>query len=268
MRSTYDYGITQGNLSKGIWRLSWPLVLSHTFFMLPGLYDAIWLGRVGPGAQAAAALTSSLQYTMISILMALGIGSGAVVSRYVGARDNENANLAVFQGILLMGVAAVLLGLIGVLFNRPLMLLIGADSETLPFAQRYSRIIFLGLIAIEMLPSIGSLINAAGDPEVMLRMTILNLLLLLALEPIMVKQFGLEGAAIALVASKAAGSLYGLFLLIRGRKTIKIERRHIRLDIPMIRRIIRIAMPAVIQRGAPYLAMSVMVRFIAVYGAP
>ena len=87
--------ITQGRLKSNIWHLAWPILLSQLLFMAPGLYDAIWLGRLGSGAQAAAGLATSVRITMISVLMALSGGSGAVVARYVGAKDRANANLAV-----------------------------------------------------------------------------------------------------------------------------------------------------------------------------
>ena len=74
--------------------------------MFPGLYDAVWLGWLGPEAQAAAGLAMSARFTMISVLMALSSGSGVVVARYVGARDQEGADLAAMQAVILMVVAS------------------------------------------------------------------------------------------------------------------------------------------------------------------
>ena len=84
--------ITQGSLARNIWGLTWPITISQMFFMLPSIYDAIWLGQLGSGAQAAAGLTMSVRFTMISLLMALSLGSGAVVSRCVGAKEQDKAN--------------------------------------------------------------------------------------------------------------------------------------------------------------------------------
>jgi Na+-driven multidrug efflux pump len=111
--------------------------MSQLLFMVPDLYDGFWLGQISSGAQAAAGLASSTRFTMISVLMALSGGSGAVVARYVGAKDSENANLAVLQGVVMMIVSSGTLGLIGVLFAEPLMRLAGADAQVLPLAVRY-----------------------------------------------------------------------------------------------------------------------------------
>jgi Na+-driven multidrug efflux pump len=116
MRANRHYDITQGNLRRSILCLTWPNTISQTLLMLPSLYDAVWLGRLGPGAQAAAGLTMSVRMTMVSLMMALSIGGGAVVARYLGARDQDRANLATLQAVILMLLTAGGLGLIGLVF--------------------------------------------------------------------------------------------------------------------------------------------------------
>ena len=261
------HDITRGSLVRNIWHLAWPITLSQFLFMLPGLYDAAWLGRLGPGAQAAAGLATSVRITMISVLMALSGGSGAVVARYVGAKDQEKANLAVLQAVILMIVASGTLGLIGVIFAEPLMRLAGADADVLPLAVRYARILFAGLIAMEMVPSVGGMMNAAGAPHVRLGMMLWSMGTMLVAEPLLVNWLGLEGAVLALVGSNTVGMLWGLGVLVTGRASVRIDVRNLRLDFPMMKRILRVALPAIIQRGTPNLAMSLLMRLISSYGA-
>jgi Na+-driven multidrug efflux pump len=241
-RAVDRHDITQGNLKSNIWHLAWPILLSQLLFMAPSLYDAVWLGRLGSGAQAAAGLATSVRITMISVLMALSGGSGAVVARYVGAKDQENANLAVLQGVVLMILSSGSLGVIGVLFSEPLMRLGGADADVLPLAVRYARILFAGLIAMEMVA-------------------------MLVAEPLLVRWLGLEGAVLALVGSNTVGMVWGLGVLVAGRAPVRIDVHDLRLDVPMMKRILRIALPAVLQRGTPNLAMSLLMRLISAYGA-
>lgn len=254
--------ITRGSLAHNIWSLTWPITISQALFLLPGVYDALWLGRLGPDAQVAAVLTMSVRFVMISVLIALCRASGAVVARYVGAKDQDRANLAVLQAVILMVTAAGSLGLVGLAFARPLLTLAGADAATLPPALRYARIIFAGLIAMEMVPSVGFMINAAGDPSVMLRMTLLSTGALLVMEPLLVGWMGLEGAALALIGSNGLGMVWGLTVLVAGRAPVRLDLRNLRLDLPMMGRILRIALPAVVQHSTPNLAMSLLIRLI------
>jgi putative MATE family efflux protein len=260
--------ITSGRLRDNIWQLSWPLAISQGLFFFPGLYDAYWLGRLGPHALAAAGLTMSLRYTMISVLMALSGASGAVVARYVGAREGEQADLATAQGVLLFVVASGALGLVGYLFVEPLLRLAGAQGDLLAPSIAYARVIFMGLIAMEMVPSMGAMLNAAGSPQLSLQMNLLNLLTFLALEPLFIwLGWDVSGAALAIVLGNVAGMAYGLYLLATGQAPVRIHLRDLRPNWPMMWRILRIALPGIVQRGMPNLANSILMRFVASYGA-
>ena len=266
-RRAERHDITQGSLVHNIGYLAGPILLSQLLFMAPNLYDAVWLGRLGSGAQAAAGLASSVRFTMISVLMALSGGSGAVVARFVGAKDQDNANLAVLQAVIMMVLSSGFLGIVGVVFAEPLMRLAGADAEVLPLAVRYARILFAGLIAMEMVPSVSGMLNAAGAPGVGLAMRGWVLVTMFVAEPLLVRWLGLEGAVLALVGSNAIGMFWGLGVLLSGRAPVRIDVHNLRLDIQLMKRILKVALPAVVQRGTPNLAMSLLMRLISSYGA-
>jgi Na+-driven multidrug efflux pump len=56
-------------------------------------------------------------------------------------------------------------------------------------------------------------------------------------------------------------------MLLSGRAPVRIDIRDLRLDGPTMKRILRVALPAVLQRGTPNLAMSLLMRLISAYGA-
>ena len=267
-RTTRGDTVTHGGLATNVWTLTWPNVISQLLFMLPGVYDAVWLGRLGHTAQAAAGLATSVRLTMVSVLMSLSLSSGAVVARYVGAREQEKADRAAMQAVILMVLASGSLGAVGFVFSRPLMLLAGADADVLPLAVRYARILFAGLVAMELVPSVGFMLNGAGAPRVMMQMTFCSMATLLVGEPLLVNWLGLEGAVLAVVLSNVAGMCWGLGVLVAGKTTVHVNLRHLRLDWSMMGRILRVALPGIVQRGAPNLAMSVLMRLIAAQGAP
>jgi Na+-driven multidrug efflux pump len=60
--------------------------------------------------------------------------------------------------------------------------------------------------------------------------------------------------------------LWGLGVLLSGRAPVRIDLHDLRIDFPMMGRIVRIALPGVLQRGANNMAMSVLMRFVAGYG--
>ena len=259
--------LTQGSLTSGILRLAWPVTLGQMLMMAPSLYEALWLGQLRSAAQAAAGLTMAVRLVMISVLMALSVASGAVVARELGAGNQEGADRAALQSVILMVAAAGSLGVLGMVCARPLLMLAGADATTLPLAERYARIIFAGLIAIELVPSMGGMLSAAGAPEVMLGMTGCSVFTLLISEPFLVRAMGVEGAALGMVGSYAVGFAYGVAVLASARAPVRLSWRHLRLDFPVMGRVLRVALPAVLQRGAPNLAMALLLRIVSGYGS-
>ena len=260
--------ITHGRLRDNIWQLSWPLMISQGLSFFPGLYDAYWLGRLGPYALGAATLAISLRITLISVLMALSGASAAVISRFVGARDHELANRAATQSVILFVVASGGLSILGLVFIESLVTLAGASGDLLAPTIAYGRVIFAGLIAMEMVPSMGNMLSSSGNPQLSLQMNLLTLFSFLVLEPLLIGLgWGVTGAALALVLANTAGMFYGLYLLSSGRAAVRIAWRYARPDWRMMKRILRIALPGVVQRGIPNLANTILMRFMAGYGA-
>ena len=227
---------------------------------------------MGAQAIAAAGIGMALRVTMISPLMALSASAGAVVARYVGARDQDQANLAVLQAVILFVLAAGSIGLIGLVLIGPLLGLAGATGKVLPLAASYVRVLFLGLIAMEMVPSIGFMLVAAGSPHLSLRVNLLVSVIILIAEPILVlgigawPGLGVAGGSLAMVFANTIGTFYALYLLLTRSASAWIDLQQLVLDWAMMKRIIRIALPAVVQRGIPNLANSLLLRFMAAYG--
>lgn len=266
--SSRTVDITHGRLRDNIWQLSWPLMISSGLSFLPGVYDAYWLGRLGADALAAATIAITLRVTLISVLMALSGASAAVISRYVGAEEHELANQAATQAVILFVVASGGLGVLGLIFIGPLVTLAGATGDLVSPTIAYARVLFAGLIAMEMVPSMGNMLSSSGNPQLSLQMNLLTLGSFLVLEPVLIGLgWGVTGAALALVLANTAGMCYGLYLLVSGRAAVRIEPRYVRPDWAMMWRILRIALPGIIQKGAPNLANTILLRFMAGYGA-
>jgi len=112
------------------------------------------------------------------------------------------------------------------------------------------------------------MLSSSSNPQLSLQMNLLTLFSFLALEPLLIwLGLGVTGAALALVLANTAGMCYGLFLLASGRAAVRIERCYARPNPVMMWRILRIAIPGIIQKGIPNLTNTIFLRFMAGYGA-
>ena len=211
--------LTQGSLVRHLVRLAIPSTAENALMTTVGLLDSLWLGRLGGMGLAASAIATTLRTVLVSPVMGLSMGGMAVVARHIGARDQEGADRAVMQAIT--GLHRLMI--IGQVFGGIFLRWMGAEGDLWRDAVAYLRIVFFGLIFIEMLPTMNGVIRGAGHPEYTLAIQVAHSLMFLVLEPMLIfgwgpfPQMGVRGAALASVISHAVGVTAQIAVLISGR---------------------------------------------------
>ena len=132
-RRQRDY--TEGSLGRNIWLLAVPMVLEMGLVSLFRVADMFWVGKLGPEALAAITIGENVRWALSGMAMGQGIGGLAVVARRVGEKDDEAANHATLQAVLLALGITILISVTGFLLAEPLLLLLGTEPEVLPQAR-------------------------------------------------------------------------------------------------------------------------------------
>lgn len=121
--------IVNGSLWRAIWQQSWPLYLNMMTIALAG-FSEIWVGgRLGSAAQAAIGLGGQIWFFLVLLVVALSAGTNALVSRFWGAGDVENAVSAARQSLIFSVVFGLAIMGFGLIACRPLLHLLGASAE-------------------------------------------------------------------------------------------------------------------------------------------
>ncbi|HEX3102666.1 MAG TPA: MATE family efflux transporter, partial [Pyrinomonadaceae bacterium] len=97
----YDRSIVEGPLTRAVWKMAWPAVLTNLVSGLQGWVDQIMVGNL-IGYQANAAIGAAFQIFLlvITFIGSIFIGMSVLVSRFAGANDHEKVNRTVYQGFL------------------------------------------------------------------------------------------------------------------------------------------------------------------------
>jgi len=236
------------------------------------LADMYWMGLVGGMSVASVVMATTLRVVLISPMMGLSTGGMALVSRYIGQRDQARADRATMQVLLLIALFAIPIMIIGHILTPALLRLMGASPEVHQGATQYLRIIWWGLFFMECLPTMSTVIKGAGKPEYTLRVNIVNLAVMAVVEPVLVlglgpfPAMGIRGAALAAVLGSAAGVTGVMVVLLTGAAGLRLHLRDVRPDWPMMGRILRISFPASIERLSPNLGAAVFMRLVAAFG--
>lgn len=269
-RRERDY--TSGSLNRNIWLLAVPMVLEMGLVSLFRVADMFWVGKLGPDALAAITIGENIRWALSGLAMGQGIGGLAVVARRIGEKDEEGANHATLQAVLLALGLALLLSGIGYAFAEPMLRLLGAEPEVIPEGLVFLRVTFAGLAGFLMVPIVNSLLRGAGEARLALTVRLLAYGLGLLVEPILIfgwgplPALGVAGAALALVGSQWVGFLLQLGILARGRARIRIDLRKLRIDLPLMFKIFRIALPSTMQMTLRSFSRATLLGVVAVYG--
>lgn len=227
--------------------------------------DAFWVGRLG--ASEMAAVTSSLFpiWTVFSMLAIISIGSIAIISRAVGARQPEEVSRATGQSLRFAIWAGLGYGLVGFLITPWIFELMGTEPEVTQMGVRYLRIFFVGVVFFFVNDTFMGFFRAIGDTKAALFIGATAIITNIVLDPLLIfgigpfPALGTQGASIATITAAMCGALMLLILLKKNRYPFPIcFNLFDRFDWRLIRTIIRIGFPPAIA----YITFSVVYIFL------
>lgn len=256
MRHTKDGAMARNQITEGvIWRqlllFFFPILFGTFFQQLYNTMDALILGQyVGKEALAAVGgTTSTLTNLVVGFFVGLSSGAGVVISQFYGAVKPDKVSFAVHTSIAFGIVGGLVMMALGIGLMPMALRAMKTPPEILGYASLYIRIYFAGIIG-NLIYNIGSgILRAVGNsllPMIFLIFScgvniVLDLLFIVGLD------MGVMGAGLATILSQALSALLVLLVLMQTKDMYRLEIKKIRLDLRMMRRIIRIGFPAGLQ---------------------
>ncbi len=99
--------IINGNITKTLLKLSWPMTIGLLMQTSFNIIDTIFVGRIGPDALAAVSMTFPIIFLFVALAGGIGIGTVALVSKNIGANKKDDAGHAAKQSLLLSFIMGV-----------------------------------------------------------------------------------------------------------------------------------------------------------------
>ena len=248
-----DY--TVGSLKLSVILLAIPMMLEMMMESVFALVDLYFVGHLENSSQAiqVVGLTESVLTIIYSLAIGMSMAATALVARRVGEKNVDEAAHAGVQALIVALAITLVMSITGFIYAKNILLVMGASEETAIVGTNFVRTMMGGSIVIMLLFLINGIFRGAGNAAMAMRSlwvgNICNIILcplfIYGLGPI--PAFGLTGAAIATTIGRGIGVIYQLFHLFRGKSTIKIHLHNWFIDLPVIKSIIKIATPAILQ---------------------
>ena len=243
--------ITEGVIWKQLLRFFIPILLGTFFQQLYNTVDAVVVGQF-LGKQALAAVgggTGTVINLLIGFFTGLSAGATVVISQHFGARDDEKISKSIHTAFALSIAGAIAITAIGLLTSEMLLVAIGTPEDILPLAIRYINIYFAGSVFVVVYNMGAGVFRAIGDSRSPFLFLMAGCVTNIVLDLLFVGGFGMgvEGAAYATVISQAVSVLLVVITLRRKKDATRLEFRLIRFDLPLLRNMLIIGIPAGIQ---------------------
>lgn len=224
-----------------------PLICSGVLQLLFNAADIVVVGRfAGDNSLAAVGSTTSLIQLLVNLFIGLSVGANVLVARYYGAKQYASLSKTVHTSLLIGAASGLFISAVGMIFAKPILILMQTPADVLPLAVLYIRIYFGGMIAT-MLYNFGSaILRAVGDTKRPLYYLSLAGIINVVLNLIFVIVFRMDvaGVAIATVISQCVSALLVVRCLIKETGAIHVDIRALKLDKDKLIKILKIGLPA------------------------
>ncbi|TVS15855.1 MAG: MATE family efflux transporter [Gammaproteobacteria bacterium] len=245
------------SLRPGIWELAWPSILTNLLFAMVGIVSIKVVATLGPAAAAAVTVGNQVFFTLQAIMMAVSVGTTALVARAWGARDFDEAIRTTLSSLLLGVLVAVVLTLPVLVYAHELAALFGLGPDATALAGEFIFWLSLFNVAFAVNFIMSAALRAAGDARTPMWIGVAtNLISMLGLYVLVFGHFGfpalgVKGAAIANGFAFGVAGLAFLVLWLNGRLVIEFRARELReaFDRARVRRLLAIGYPAALEQG-------------------
>ncbi|MBW1863516.1 MAG: MATE family efflux transporter [Deltaproteobacteria bacterium] len=263
---------TKGSIIQNLLMLSWPIMISQFLNMIGPTIDMIWVGKLGAAPIAGVGVGGMVVMFMTSATMGLGIGTRAIIARFMGAGDNEGANHAARQAFFTGACFAATMMAIGIYFTEPILMLLGVGADVVAEGAGYMRIMFVCSAAMTFRMLTEGIMQSSGDTVTPMRISILFRAFHTALCPFLVfglwifPRLGVKGAALTNIFSQSLGLGLGIWIISTGRTRLRLTLSNFRLDTNIIWRIVRIGIPATVMAMQRNFLQLLMMKFMIPFG--
>lgn len=236
---------------KLIIMLGIPTTISMMITNIYNMADTYFVSQISLSSSGA----TGIVFAVMAILQAFGFmcghGSGSNISRSLGKKDIDNASLYASSGLFLSFCISLCLMMLGLIFLKPIMILLGSTDTILIEAMNYGKYIFLAAPAMVMSCVCNNILRYEGRATfAMIGLTtggILNMIM----DPILIFGFnlGISGAGISTMISQYISLIILIIPFLNNKTTSKIKITNISRDINVFINIIVTGSPSLARQG-------------------
>ena len=194
-------------VNKLLISMALPMMISMLVQALYNIVDSMFVAQISENALTAVSLAFPAQNLMIAVGTGTGVGINALVSRALGEKNGERANLIANNGLVLYVLSGIVFALFGIFGSRLFFRAQTADPEIVELGTQYLRICCLLSTAMFLQFGFERILQATGRTFYTMLTQGLGAIVNIIMDPILI--FGLFGAPKLGVRGAAVATVFG-----------------------------------------------------------
>jgi putative MATE family efflux protein len=224
------------DIKKLLIKQSAPASVGILFLSLNILIDTIFVGQwIGSLAIAAITVVLPITFLISSLGMAIGVGGGSVLSRALGSKNKEKAEITFANQIMMTLLLSLVFMLLCVFFSKSILLLFGAKGAIMEMAVEFFYPILFSVPFLALCMMGNSIIRAEGKAKFAMVAMIIPAFVNIALDIVFIKIMnkGMFGAAMATTISYIMCFIF-VFWFFAYKSELKLKARHFKFNFPIV----------------------------------
>ncbi len=256
MQETQIRDFTKGNITKQLLTFAFPLFLSNLLQVVYNMVDMAIVGHVlGKAGTSAVSVGGDISVLLTFVGIGFGNAGQVLIARYIGAKEQHKIGRFVGTMCGFLMVCAVVISILGLIFQNTLLALMNTPPESFSGAASYSAICMFGMVFIYGYNMVSAVMRGMGDAKHPLVFIGIAAVLNVILDIVFVVWFdmGAGGAALATVISQGVSFLASAVFLAKNKHRFSLSitlRDFVRWDTEMLSSLVKLGAPMAIKNAS------------------
>lgn len=244
--------MTEGSPAKLLLSFTLPMLIGNLFQQFYNMVDSIVVGRfVGANALGSVGVCGSINFLFFSMSFGMAAGVGVVVSQFFGAKKDDMVEKAIINGAYLLTVVSFIMGLLGIICARWVLVMLDTPQAMLEDAVTYMRVSCAGILAVAAYNGVASILRALGDSKTPLYFMLVSCVINIGLDLLFVISFdwSVFGVALATIIAQMVAAIGSFIYAYKKISYFRIQKHNRSYEKHIISRCFMIGLPIAFQNS-------------------
>ena len=162
----YEIDMVNGSIMDKLISFALPLMISGILQLAFNAVDIIVVGQFS-GSKSLAALgsTTALISVFVNLFIGISLGANVLAARFYAACKDEEMSKTVHTAIMIALISGIVMGIVGVIFTRGALEIMGTPDDVIGLSTIYMRIYFCGMPFFMLYNYGAAILRAVGDTK-------------------------------------------------------------------------------------------------------